>query len=81
MCKLCWLGPNDFGKVQISLLWTDFYNLDLSKMIWIRAKQIGDVQNDWYVLDPQKDKALVLGIKAELVESKILSRKVAQVLW
>ena len=27
---------------------TNFYNLDLSKMIWTRPKQIGPVQNNWY---------------------------------
>jgi hypothetical protein len=46
--KLLWLGPNYFGQVQIKLLCTDFYNLDLSKMIWARQKQIGPDHNDWY---------------------------------
>ena len=43
-----WLGSNNFGQVQIRFLLTNFYNLDLSKMIWTRPKQIGPVQNDWY---------------------------------
>ena len=51
--KLFWSGPNRFGQVQIrllqaGLLWTDFYNMDLTKMIWTRPKQIGPVINDWY---------------------------------
>ena len=37
-----------FGRVQIRLFWTNYYNLDLSKMIWTRPKQIGPVQNNWY---------------------------------
>ena len=32
--KSFWSGPNNFGHVQIRLFWTNFYNLDLSKMIW-----------------------------------------------
>jgi hypothetical protein len=36
-----------FGQVQIrAALWTHFYNLDLSKMIWSRPKQIGSVQSN-----------------------------------
>ena len=34
--KLFWLGPNDFYLVQMTLFWTNFYNLDLSKLIWTR---------------------------------------------
>ena len=49
MSKLFWLGQNHFGQVYIRLLWTNFYDLDLSKMIWTRPKQIGPVQNDWYL--------------------------------
>ena len=45
--KSLWLGPNHFGQVQIRLFWTNFYNLDLSKMIWIRPKRIEPTQNDW----------------------------------
>ena len=48
MSKPFWSGPNYFGQVQIRLFWTIFYDLDLSKMIWIRPKRIGPVQNDWY---------------------------------
>ena len=46
-----WSGPNHFVQVQIWLFWTNFFNLDLSKMIWTRTKQIGPVQKDWYILD------------------------------
>ena len=46
--KLFWSGPNHFGQVQIRLFWTNFYNLDLSKMIWIQPKRIGSSQKDWY---------------------------------
>ena len=46
--KSFWSGPNHFCQVQIRLFWTDFYNLDLSKMIWTQRKQIGLVQNNWY---------------------------------
>jgi hypothetical protein len=46
--KSFWLGPNHFGQVQIIAFWSNFYNLDLSKMIWTKPKQIGSVQNDWY---------------------------------
>ena len=46
--KLFWCGPNFFGQGQIRLFWTNFYNLDLSKMIWTRPKQIAPLQNDWY---------------------------------
>ena len=42
------LGPNCFGQVQIILFWSNFYNLDLSKIIWIRPQQIEPIQNDWY---------------------------------
>ena len=45
--KLFWLGLNHFGQVQIRFLLTNFYDLDLSKMIWTQSKQIGHVQNDW----------------------------------
>ena len=48
MSKSFWLGPNHFGQVHIRLLWTNFYNLDLYKMIWTRPKQIGPVQDDSY---------------------------------
>ena len=46
--KSLWLGPNHFGHVQIIFFWTIFYNLNLSKMIWIRPKQIEPIQNNWY---------------------------------
>jgi hypothetical protein len=46
--KSFWSCPNDFVQVQIRFFWTNFYNLDLSKMIWTHTKQIGPVQNDWY---------------------------------
>ena len=36
--KLFWSGPNHFGQVQITLFWTNFYNLDPSKTIGIRPK-------------------------------------------
>ena len=45
--KLVWSGPNHFGQFQIRLFWTNFYNLDLSKMIWTRPKRIEPTQNDW----------------------------------
>ena len=46
--KWFWSGPINFVQVQIRLFWTNFHNLDLSKMIWTRPKQNGPVQNDWY---------------------------------
>ena len=46
--KLFWLGPNHFGQVKIGLFWTNSYNLDLSKMVWIQTKRIGPVQNDCF---------------------------------
>ena len=59
--------PKHFGQVQIRLFFTNFYNLDLSKMILTGPKQIGLVQNNWYstkmiwtvqiIWDPKKDKA------------------------
>ena len=49
--KSFWSGPNRV-QVQIRLLWTNFYNLDLSKMIWTHPKQWVLEQND---LDPYKD--------------------------
>ena len=45
---LFWLGPNHFGQVQITLSLTNFYNLDLSKIIWSQPKWIGLIQNNWY---------------------------------
>ena len=36
------------GQAQIILPWTNFYNLDLSKLIWTRPKRIRFVQNNWY---------------------------------
>ena len=47
MSKLFWSGPNHFVQVYIRLFWTNFHDLDLSKMIWTRPKQIGPVQNNW----------------------------------
>ena len=38
--KLFLSDPNHIDKVQIRLLWNNYYNLDLSKMIWTRPKQI-----------------------------------------
>ena len=46
--KMFWLGPNNLEQVQIRLFGTNFYYLDLSKMIWTWPKQIGPVQNDWH---------------------------------
>ena len=40
--------PNCFCRGIIRLFWTNFYNLDLCKMIWTRIKQIGAIQSDWY---------------------------------
>ena len=37
-CKLFWSDPNHFDQVQIRLFWDNFYNLDLSKMIWTQTK-------------------------------------------
>ena len=42
-------GPNHFCHVQVRLLQTNFYNLDLIKMIWTRPKRIGPNLNDWYL--------------------------------
>ena len=42
--KLFWLVPDNFGSVQIiqiSFLLANFYDLDLSKMIWTQPKQLG----------------------------------------
>ena len=47
--NLFWLGPNLFGRVQIKLFYANFYNFDLSKMIWTRPKQIGPIQ--WFVVE------------------------------
>ena len=47
--KSFWLGPNHFGQVQIRLFWTNFYNLNLPKMIWTWPKWIGPVQNEHYL--------------------------------
>ena len=41
--------PNCFGQVQIRFFWTNFYNLDLTKIIWKLSKRIGPVQNHWYL--------------------------------
>ena len=46
--KPFWSGPNHFDQVQIRLLWTIFYDFDLTKMIWTCPKQIGLVLNNWY---------------------------------
>ena len=46
--KPFWSGPNHFGQVQIKLLWTNFYNIDLTKLIWTRPKRIGPILNNWY---------------------------------
>ena len=43
--KLFWSGSNHFGQVQIRLLWTDFYHLDPTKLIWTQPKRIGPDQN------------------------------------
>ena len=47
--KQFWSGTNNFGHVQIRLLWTNFYNLDLSKMIWTQPKCIEPVQKQLVV--------------------------------
>ena len=47
--KPFWSGHNHFGQVQIRLLWTNFYNFDLTKMIWTQPKQIRPVLNNWYL--------------------------------
>ena len=66
--KLFWSGPNHFGQVRIRLFWTDFYNLDLSKMINLDPTKTNWTKTSWtqpklfgrskIILDPQKDKAL-----------------------
>ena len=43
--KLFWSGQTHFGQVQIRLLWTSFYNLDPTKIIWTRPNRIGFNQN------------------------------------
>ena len=40
MSKLFWSGTNHFGQVLIRLFWTNFYDLDLSKMIWTRPNEL-----------------------------------------
>ena len=42
-------GPNSFGQVQIRFFWTNFFNLDLSNMIWTQPKWIRPIQKDWYL--------------------------------
>ena len=32
--KWFWTGPNYFVQLQIKIFWTNFYNLNLSKIIW-----------------------------------------------
>ena len=44
--KLYLSGPNHFGQVQIRFLWTNFYDLVPTKIIWTRPKRIGLDQND-----------------------------------
>ena len=39
-----YLSPNHFGQVQIRLFWTNFYNLDLSKMVGTRPKLFGPIE-------------------------------------
>ena len=47
--KSFWLGPKHFGQGHIRLFWAIlFFNLDLSKMIYTRPKQIVLFKNDWY---------------------------------
>ena len=46
--KSFWSGPKHFAQGEIRLFWANFYNLDLTKLIWTRPKQIGPVQNYWY---------------------------------
>ena len=41
---LLWSGPYHFGQVQIRLFWTNFYNLDLSKMVGTRPKLFGPIE-------------------------------------
>ena len=49
LCKSKCFEPVQFwsGSNQTFLVYF-FCNLDLSKMIWTRPKQIGPVQNNWY---------------------------------
>jgi hypothetical protein len=44
--KSFWLGLHHFGQVEIRLFWTNFYNLDLTKMNWTGPKQLVLDQND-----------------------------------
>ena len=37
--KSFWLGSNRFGQVQIIFFRTNFYNLDLPKIIWTGPNQ------------------------------------------
>ena len=36
-----WLSPDRFGQVQLGFFWTNFYDLDLSKIIWIWQNNLG----------------------------------------
>ena len=45
-------GPNCFDQVQIRLLWTNFCNLDPSKM-WYWTKMIWTVQNNFGPMEGQ----------------------------
>ena len=42
--KLFWTGPICFGQVQIIKISTENYNMNLTKMIWIRPKLFGHDQ-------------------------------------
>ena len=62
--KLFGSGPNHFDKVQISFFWTNFYNLDLTKMNWTPPQRVALNQSDLdgrskIILDQYKDKVLV----------------------
>ena len=46
---LFWSGLNHFGQVQIIKISPEKSNLNLTKMIWTRPKQIGPVQNNLYL--------------------------------
>ena len=43
-----WSGPNYFGQVQIIKISPEKSNLNLTKRIWTRPKQLGPDQNNLY---------------------------------
>ena len=47
--NLFWSGPNHLGQVQIIKISPEKSNLNLTKMIWTRSKQLALDQNNLYL--------------------------------